>query len=225
RRSSDLLAAFPQSQVRAGEVGRTAEEFRQQRAKGVQGVLRGFTRSHHFTFGLTFVDVRLCLGGKIRRQFAVHAAFEFRRQLWVSRCIRSKFFIPALLRSGAFFLGTPTGVDIFRNFEGTVFPAQTLTGEGNFVIAQRRAVALFFAFFIRGAETNNGFAADQGRLFGIGAGGFNGLFDFFRVVTVHARNYLPAVSFKTLHGVVGEPAFHFAVDGNAVVIVEGNQFA
>src|SRR5690606_14435411 len=219
------LATFPQGQVRTGEVGGTAEEFRQQRAKGVQCVLRGFTRGNHFAFGLAFFDISLGFGGKVGRQFAVDAAFEFRRQFRVSRCIGSKFFIPALLSSGAFFFGTPTGVDIFRNVEGTVFPAQTLAGEGDFVIAQRCAVALFFAFFIRGTETNNGFAADQGRLFGIGTGGFNGLFDFFRVVTVHARNDLPAVSFKTLHGVVGKPAFHFAVDGNAVVIVEGNQFA
>ena len=51
------------------------------------------------------------------------------------------------------------------------------------------------------------------------------MFDFFRVVTVHARNHLPAVRLKTFHSVVGEPAFYFAVDGNAVVVVEGNQLA
>ena len=143
------LAAFPQGQVRAGEVGRTAEEFRQQRAEGVQGVLRGFTRGNHFAFGLAFVDVGLCLGGKIGRQFAVYAAFEFRRQFRVGSRIRCECVVPALLSSGAFGFGIPTGVDIFRNFEGTVFPAQTLAGEGDFVIAQRCAVAFFFAFFVR----------------------------------------------------------------------------
>ncbi|CAI1513220.1 Uncharacterised protein [Serratia liquefaciens] len=36
---------------------------------------------------------------------------------------------------------------------------------------------------------------------------------------------MPAVGFKALGGVVGEPAFHVTVDGDAVVIVERSQFA
>src|SRR5690606_8973168 len=36
---------------------------------------------------------------------------------------------------------------------------------------------------------------------------------------------MPAVRFETLRRVVGEPALHFAVDRNTVVVVKRNQFA
>ncbi|CAI1801637.1 Uncharacterised protein [Serratia plymuthica] len=38
-------------------------------------------------------------------------------------------------------------------------------------------------------------------------------------------HHVPAVGFEALGGVVGEPAFHMTVDGDAVVIVERGQFA
>eukprot|EP00659_Diplonema_papillatum_P022586 gene22587-biopygen22916 len=44
-------------------------------------------------------------------------------------------------------------------------------------------------------------------------------------MTVDIADHLPVVGFETLRRVVGEPAFDFAVDGDAVVIVEGNQLA
>ncbi|CAI1962870.1 Uncharacterised protein [Serratia proteamaculans] len=44
-------------------------------------------------------------------------------------------------------------------------------------------------------------------------------------MTVNVTHHVPAVSFKALGGIVGEPAFDVAVDGDAVVIVEGGQFA
>src|SRR5690606_32241861 len=66
-------------------------------------------------------------------------------------------------------------------------------------------------------------AADQCRLLGVGTGRFYGTADGVGIVAVNARNYLPAVGFKTLRSIVGKPAFHFAVDGNAVVVVEEHQ--
>jgi hypothetical protein len=39
------------------------------------------------------------------------------------------------------------------------------------------------------------------------------------------RDHLPAVGFEALRRVVGEPAFDVAVDGDAVVVVEGDQLA
>ena len=45
------------------------------------------------------------------------------------------------------------------------------------------------------------------------------------IVAIDVRNHVPAVSLETLRRVVREPALHFAVDGNAVVVVEANQLA
>ena len=39
------------------------------------------------------------------------------------------------------------------------------------------------------------------------------------------RHDVPAVGLEALRRVVGEPAVHFAVDGNAVVVVERDQLA
>lgn len=43
-------------------------------------------------------------------------------------------------------------------------------------------------------------------------------------MTVDVANNVPAVSFETHCGVVGEPAFNVTIDRDTVVIVERNQF-
>ena len=86
-------------------------------------------------------------------------------------------------------------------------------------------MALFLALLVGGAEADDGLAADQGRAIAVGAGHFDGGADFVRVVAVDVGHHVPAVAFETLGGVVGEPAVDFAVDGDAVVIVEHDQLA
>ena len=44
-------------------------------------------------------------------------------------------------------------------------------------------------------------------------------------MAVNIADHLPVVGFETLWRVVGEPAFNFAVDGDAVVVVERDQLA
>ena len=53
------------------------------------------------------------------------------------------------------------------------------------------------AGLVRGTVTDDGAAADQGRLAGLGLGGFDGGVDGFRVVTVNGRDDVPAVGFET----------------------------
>ena len=45
-----------------------------------------------------------------------------------------------------------------------------------------------------------------------------------RIVAIYIRNNLPPVGFKTLRRVVDKPRRDFAVNGNAVVVVERDQF-
>ncbi len=130
--------------------------------------------------------------------------------------------VPLGFGLGTGLLGVPLGIDVGGDFERTVVPAQCLTGQGNFVVAQRRAVGLFLALLVRRAETDGGLAADQGRTVAL-AGGLDGRLDLFGVVAVDVADHLPVVGFEARRGVVGEPAMHFTVDGNAVVVVEGNQ--
>ncbi len=44
-------------------------------------------------------------------------------------------------------------------------------------------------------------------------------------MAVYAAHDMPAVRFKALSGVISEPAINVTIDGNTVVIIEGNQFA
>ncbi|MNC08057.1 hypothetical protein D3C75_556280 [compost metagenome] len=44
-------------------------------------------------------------------------------------------------------------------------------------------------------------------------------------MTVNATDHVPAVGFETCCGIVSEPAFNVTVDGDAVVVIERNQFA
>ncbi len=103
-------------------------------------------------------------------------------------------------------------------------PVQFLAGQGDLVVTQWRAVAVFLALLVRRTEANDGLAADQGRLLAL-ASGVDGHLDFIGIVTVDVADDLPVVRFETLGRVVGEPAFHFAVDGDAIVVVEGDQLA
>src|SRR5690606_35793719 len=154
-----------------------------------------------------------------------HAALEFGGQFRVLGGVGGEALVPFGLAGGASSLGVPLGVDLVGNFERAMVPAQRGASGGDFVMAQRRAVALFLAGLVRRTEADGGLAADQGRLGGVLAGGLDGLDDLVAVMAVDVADYLPAVGLEALRGVVGEPAFHLAVDGDAVVVVEGDQLA
>ena len=122
-------------------------------------------------------------------------------------------------------MGVPLGLDVSRNFERGVRPVQRFTGSSDFRLAQCCAVALFLALLVRRTETDDGLAADQGRLLGILACGLNGGLDLVGIVAVDIADHLPTVGLEALGRVVGKPAFDFTVDGDAVVVVERNQLA
>lgn len=106
-----------------------------------------------------------------------------------------------------------------------MFPAQGFAGQGNFVVTQRSAVAIFFALLVGRAKTNDGLAADQRGLFGVGASLFKGSANGVGIMPVNGGDHLPAIGFETLRRVIGKPAFDFTIDGDAVVIIEKHQLA
>src|SRR5690606_28750451 len=72
------------------------------------------------------------------------------------------------------------------------------------------------------ATTNQGRARLSSRL---GFGPENGCVNRRRVVSIDIGNHIPVVCGKTGSGVVTEPARYIAINGNAVVIIEADQFA
>jgi hypothetical protein len=55
--------------------------------------------------------------------------------------------------------------------------------------------------------------------------GADGAVNRFDVVTVDLRDDVPAVGLEAPRGIVAEPAFHLAVDGDPVVVVERDELA
>ena len=98
-------------------------------------------------------------------------------------------------------------------------------GGGDFVLAERGAVAIVRALLVGRAHADGRLAADQARLVGHRLGGEQRLFDFFGIMAVDRSNDMPTVGFEALRRVVGEPAFDMAVDGDAVVVPESDQLA
>ncbi len=106
-------------------------------------------------------------------------------------------------------------------------PAYCLAGRRDFIIAQWRTMHFFSTGGIRRTFANNRATAYQGRAapfpracFGL----FNGLVNSGNIMAVYIANHVPAIAFKALGCIVGKPVFHLSVDGNAVIVVENNQF-
>ena len=222
---SDRLAAFPDGVVGPGQVSGAASQFRQQRTESVQGILTRLAGSDLVAFFLALTDIGIRLVGKVCRQFTRLPTQKLRRQLRVRGLIGVETLLPFALRLGTRFLGIPGILDVRRDFKRAVLPTQLFTGQGDFIFPQSGTMGVFLALLVGAAETDNGLAANQGGLIRIGAGILHRHSNFFRVVAVHIGDHLPAVGAETLHGIVGKPAFHFTVDGNAVVVIKRHQLA
>ena len=216
------LAALPQGQVGAGQVRRAAKQLRQQRAEGVQAVLAGLAAGDGFALGGDFTDELAGLLGEVRRQLAGHAPLELGSQRRELGLIGGEALVPLVLGVGALLLGVPLGVDLGGDFERRVVPAQRFAGQGDFGIAQGSAVGLFLALLVRRTEADDRLAADQCRACAL-ARGFQRNLNLVGVMPVDIADHLPAIGLEAARGVVGEPAMHLAIDGDAVVIVEGDQ--
>ena len=221
----DRLAALPDGVVGAGQIGGATGQFRQQRTEGIEGVLAGLAGGHLVAFFLTFPDIGICLLQEVGGQLTSLATQELCRQLRIGGFVGVETLLPVTLGSGPFFATIPGLLDLGGNLEGTVLPAQRFPGQGNFIFAQGGTVGFFLALLVGAAETDNGLAANQGGLIGIGTGIFDSHLHFFRAVAIHIGNHLPAVGTETLHRVIGKPAFHLTINGNAVIVIKGHQLA
>ncbi len=221
----DVLRALPDREIRAGEIRRTADELRQQRSERVERHLRRLARGHVRRVGLQLRHVGARLRGEIGRQLRRHAALEFRRELGMYTFILCEQGVPRGLARGAFGAGIPAGVDVARHLERRMGPAELYACGGDLVLAERGAVAGFLALLGRGAVADDGLAADQRRLVRIERRRDECRLHGLGIVAVDIAQDFPAVGFEALRGIVGEPAVDFAVDRDAVVVVEHDELA
>ena len=187
--------------------------------------MRGFTRGDGLAFfvnrGYCFSDVIF----PIRGQFAFHAALEFGSFFRERSFVLGEFIAPQRFQALAFGAAIPAFVNIFWNLERPVSPAQVLARGFDFGIAQCSTVYVVRAFFVRRALADNGFANNHRRFVGDGFGFLQRFFYRLRVVSVDITDHVPVISFEALAGIVGEPGFDVAVDGDAVIVVKSDQLA
>jgi len=160
-------------------------------------------------------------------QFTGHAAFEFGGLHRVLGAVGVKAQAPLGLHRLPTVHRVPGPRHIGRYFKGCCGPAQCVAGGLHLGRAERGAVHFVCTGLVGRALANHGLAADE-RGFSIRTAGL--LFcgnerqlHRLRVVAIHLGDHIPAAGLETLWCVVGEPAFHVAVDGDAVVVVEGHQ--
>ncbi len=121
-------------------VSGAAEEFRQQRTEGFDGILGRFAAGDFRRVSLQFSDEFIRFRIEVSRHVAFHTTSEFSSFLREGFLISREFLIPCRLFRPASFFRIPLGVDFRRDFERRVFPAQLFAGQRDFRVAQRRAV-------------------------------------------------------------------------------------
>jgi hypothetical protein len=219
----DMLAAGPVGQVRAGQVGGTADELGQVRRQRVDRDLARLARGHRLGLRIHRGDGLFRDFRPARGQFASHAALELRGLGRIGLRVMLELAVPGFFPGGAFLARIPGLIDFLRNLEGREIPADVRTHGGAFRFAQRRAVHVVGAGLVRAAGADDGLALDEGRPIGHRLGFFDRLVDGFRVMTIHIADHMPAIGFEALAGIVGEPALDMAIDRDAIVVPEGGE--
>src|SRR5439155_19808297 len=118
----------------------------------------------------------------------------------------------------------PRGANLLRYHERRMGPAELQARRGHLLRAQRLAMRLLGALFVRRAVADDGLAADQRRTIARRARRLDRAAHRAGIEAVDVGHHVPAVAAKALRSIVGEPAAHPAVDGDAVVVVEDNEF-
>ena len=218
-----MLAAVPLRHGAGVQVGRSGQEFRHQRRQGVERPLRTMAGGDALGLG---VDGRQHLGGfsgEILGQATVDAALELGGLVREGGAVAVEQGLPLLLPLGAGIATVPGGAHVGGDFERAGGDAQRGAGGGDFGVAERIAVHAGGVLAVGRALADDRAAADQRRLFGLGLGLLDRLVQRLDVMAVDAGNHVPAIGFEALGRVVAEPVGDAAVDGDAVVVPEGDQ--
>src|SRR5690606_4083414 len=132
------------------------------------------TGGNGFTLVLTLTDIVLGQFVEVRRQLTGQTTLQLSGQLRILLGISLLQLIPFCLKLGTLGARVPSLVDLVFNHKRFVLPLQVGTSGADLIIAQGCTVALFLTLFVRRAVADDGLAANDGRLGGVGAGLLNG---------------------------------------------------
>mmetsp|Transcript_21711 Transcript_21711/g.51621 ORF Transcript_21711/g.51621 Transcript_21711/m.51621 type:complete len:526 (+) Transcript_21711:683-2260(+) len=216
--------ALHQRHVGWRQVGRATHELGQHIGDGVQAVLR-----------VEAGCLALVLSGKlgqslppVLRQLAVQdSALELRGELRLLLLVLLPHLLPGLLLLSAGLGVLAEGVvDGVRHLELSVVPAQLLACGLGLIGTQRGAMGIVAVRLVGGPEADGRLHLDERGLVRAGLGLLDGLPDgtHVRVALLHLQ-HLPAVSLEALPHILSEGEVRMPVNGDAVVVVEGDQLA
>ena len=135
--------------------------------------------------------------------------------------------VPLGFEAGATINGlTELVIGFLRHFEGAVFPTQLLARQSGFVITKGCTVHASGIALVGRAIADGGGHLDDRRLVRNGLGGFDRLGDGVDVgVAISHVLHVPAVGLIAFEDVFGEGNVGPPVDGDVVVVVQGDQLA
>src|SRR5690554_4870961 len=130
------------------------------------------------------------------REIAAHAALELGREFGMSGPIALEARLPFGLRGLAARRRIPRGLDLVRDHERRVLPAERLARRRDLFRAERGAVRGGGALLVRRAPADRRLAADQRRALALGARRVDRGLDRFGIVPVDVLDDVPAVRAK-----------------------------
>ena len=214
---------FGVGQVGTGQVGAAAQQFGDGGGESFQSQLAGLAAGNGFGLGVG-CDHRVDHGlVEILGQVPGHAALELRSQFGVGCGVGGELVVPVFFCLVALVFGAPVVVHLCRHDKRCMVPANRGAGEGNFIRAQRFAVGLGGVHAVGAALADVGFAGDECGLVGAVFGGGDGAADSLHIVAIHGDD-IPTVGLEASGGVVDEPRRDLAIDGNAVVVIQSDEF-
>ena len=221
----DGVGAGPVGEVGTGEIGRAAQQLRQDLGIGGDGVLACLARGDVFAPGDGGADHLVGQFRPAQGQQPGDAALEFVGEFRIDPAIGFEALEPGGLALAAGCASIPLGVDLVGDLEGAVGPADRLARGGDLGLTQGGAVDVARALLVGGARTDHGAADDEAGALGLGLGERDGSIDRAHVVPVDRLDHVPAVGTEARGGILGEPALHLAVDRDSVGIVEDDELA
>ena len=215
----DVDRSFPVGQIRAGQVRRAAQQFRQRPGERGDRLLRGLACRNRLRRAVRVAQHRADRIAPLRGQRALRPALELSGFMRIVLTIGFESLRPVAFSSGAPLAGVPERMDLGRHRKRRMLPAERASRVRGFIGTERRAVHIVRPCFRWRAFADHRLAADQRRPARC-ARSTQCPIDRVDVVSIHVTLDVPAIGRKTRRRVVAEPLRDVAVDRDAVVVVQ-----
>ena len=158
-----------------------------------------------------------------RERIARHPSFKFGSECRIGRPIGGKCLIPLGFKAQARGVRVPAGCNVRGDLEGRVVPADRFPDCLDFLNPQGFAMCLCSARAARRTCADRCPAENNIGAMLLGSGEGNGRTHRIHIMAVDGANDVPSVSTESSSRVIAEPARDWAVNADAVVVIERDE--